>query len=104
MDAKQFVHKMPAAFDSEAAADISATVQYDLSEPVYMVIENGRCSVHDGLAPSADVTLHMDDDDFIALMRGELNGTVAFMSGQLRLDGDLTLASRIASFFDGSKF
>lgn len=103
MNAKEIVYRMPDVFDSEAATDVNATVQYELSEPLYIVIENGCCTVHEGRTSNADVTVFMEDDDFIALMRGELNGMTAFMTGQLRLDGDLMLANRLAGFFDGSK-
>ena len=45
----------------------------------------------------------MEDDDFVALMKGELNGMTAFMTGKLQLDGDMMLAQRMPSMFDASK-
>ena len=39
----------------------------------------------------------------IALMKGELNGMTAFMTGKLQLDGDLMLAQRIGGLFDPAK-
>lgn len=101
--AQNLVRRMPAAFDSEAAADVNAVLLFDLSQPMHIIIENGACTAHDGPVAKPDVTLTMDDDDFIALMRGELNGMAAFMKGELRLDGDLTLANRLVKFFDSSK-
>jgi putative sterol carrier protein len=103
MTANEIVRRMPAAFDSEAAGDMEATVQYQLSEPMYVVIESGECHVFDGTATDPEVTLSIDDDDFVALMQGELNAMNAFMSGKLKLDGDLLLAQRLAALFDASK-
>lgn len=94
---------MPAALDAEAAGDMQATVQYRLSEPMYLVIRSGECHVHEGLVPDPDITLSIEDEDFIALMQGELNAMNAFMTGRLRLDGDLMLAQRLVSLFDTSK-
>jgi putative sterol carrier protein len=45
----------------------------------------------------------MEDDDLIALLKGELNGMTAFMTGKLQIDGDLMLAQRMSGFFDASK-
>lgn len=103
MSAQELVRRMPDAFDSEAAADVNAVLLFDLSQPMHIVIDNGACTAHDGQVDDPDVTLTMDDDDFIALMRGELNGMAAFMTGKLRLNGDLTLANRLVRFFDSSK-
>lgn len=101
--AQDLVRKMPDAFDSEAAADVNAVLSFELSQPMHIVIEGGACTAFDGRADSPDVTLTMDDEDFIALMRGELNGMAAFMTGKLQLDGDLALANRLVRFFDGTK-
>jgi putative sterol carrier protein len=37
------------------------------------------------------------------MLKGELNGAMAFMSGKLKLKGDMMLAQRIPSLFDASK-
>jgi putative sterol carrier protein len=103
MSANELIKKMPAAFNAEAAGDLNATIQYQITSPMYLTIANGQCAAHDGKAPSADVTLTMEDDDLVALMKGELNGMTAFMTGKLQLDGDLMLAQRLPSLFDVSR-
>jgi putative sterol carrier protein len=100
MSAKELIQKMPAAFNPDAAGDLKATIQYQTANPMYLVIDNGQCSAHEGAAPSADVTLTMEEDDLVALIKGELNGMTAFMTGKLQLDGDLMLAQRLPSLFD----
>jgi len=47
------------------------------------------------------VAMMVDAD--IALLKGELNGMQAFMTGKLQLEGDMMLAQRLGSFFDASK-
>ncbi len=101
--ATDLIHKLPAAFDAAAAAGTDCTIQFDISQPMHVVIRDGHCHVGDGAAASPDVTVSMQDEDFIALMTGELNGMTAFMTGKLSVDGDLMLAQRITQFFDASK-
>lgn len=103
MDTETIFKNMPTAFNGDEAGDLSATVQYKISNPKYCVIDNGSLEVHDGEASSPDVTLTLDDDDFVALMTGELNGMTAFMTGKLQLEGDLMLAQKLAGMFDASK-
>ena len=103
MKAQDIVRRMPAALDAEAAGDMEAIVQYRISEPMYLIIRSGECHAHEGVVQDPDITLSIEDEDFIALMQGELNAMNAFMTGKLRLDGDLMLAQRLVALFDVSK-
>ena len=44
----------------------------------------------------ADVTLTADTDTFRDLLDGNLNPTAAFMTGRLKVDGDMGAAMRLA--------
>jgi putative sterol carrier protein len=103
MSVNDMIKNFPTALNAEAAADLNATVQYKTSSPMYLEIKDGKCTVHEGMAASADVTLTMEDDDLAALLKGELNGMTAFMTGKLTVDGDLMLAQRLPTLFDPSK-
>ena len=102
-DVVSFLQKMTQALDPGAAAGTNAVLQFNTSKPAYVTIANGTAKLDEGNAANADVTLNMADDDLIALLKGELNGMQAFMTGKLQLEGDLMLAQRISSFFDASK-
>jgi len=101
--ATDLIKKMPDAFDADAASGTDCTIQFNISTPMYVVIANGSCETHEGNAAAADVTITMEDDDFVALMSGELNGMTAFMTGKLSVDGDLMLAQRMTTIFDAGK-
>ena len=103
MSVIDFLKKMTSAFDAQAAAGASCVLQFNTSTPAYVTIGNGAAKLDQGQAASPDVTLVMADDDLIALLKGELNGMQAFMTGKLQVEGDLMLAQRISSFFDASK-
>ena len=103
MSVNDIIRKMPAAINAAAAANLQTTIQYKITEPMYLVINNGECTAHDGMAPASDLALIMADDDLKALLTGELNGISAFMSGKLKVEGDLMLAQRLPNLFDASK-
>jgi len=101
--ASDLLKKLPSAFQPEAAGDADCTVQFNISTPMHVVIKNGTCASRDGAAASPDVAITMEDEDLVSLMKGELNGMTAFMTGKLQLEGDLMLAQRMFGFFDSSK-
>ena len=44
----------------------------------------------------ADVTLTADAETFEAILNGEKNATAAFMAGELKVDGDMGQAMKLA--------
>ena len=100
MTAHELLHKMPAAFDAQAAGDTEAVIQYQISQPVYHVVRNGTMAVHDGQAESPDVVVKVSDDNLVKLFRGDLNPMTAFMSGKVKVSGDMTLAQRLVGLVD----
>lgn len=52
-------------------------------------------SVTDGEGKSADCTLSMALETFDKMVKGELDGTSAFMQGKLRVAGDMGLAMKL---------
>ena len=45
----------------------------------------------------ADVTLTASAETFRGMREGNVNPTMAFMSGQLKIDGDMSLAMKLAA-------
>jgi len=55
--------------------------------------------VNSGPAPTADLTITMSSPDWLDMIGGKLNGQMAFMSGKLKLKGDMGLAMKLGSIF-----
>lgn len=99
MTAKELLHRVPAAYDASGAED-RAVIQYDISEPVYHVLEAGTLEAFDGRADAPDVTIRVSDENLIRLLRGELNPMSAFMTGKLKVDGNVMLAQKLVANVD----
>lgn len=103
MTAADVIRTLPKAFDASAAAGTDCTIQFNFSTAMHVVIRNGTLAVGEGAAPSPDLAVTMEDEDLVALLKGELNGMQAFMTGKLQVEGDLMLAQRMTTFFDVAK-
>lgn len=76
---------------------LDAVVRFTLDDGVILI--DGRAapntvSNEDG---EADCTLTMSSADFEEMMSGDLDPTMAFMSGRLQVDGDMGVAMRLAN-------
>jgi putative sterol carrier protein len=65
-------------------------------------IADGNAEVIAGGVDAPNITLTMTDENFIALVTGKLNGQTAFLTGKLKIQGDMTLAMKLGSVFDFS--
>lgn len=103
MTAAELLGKLPQAFNAQAADGMECVIQFNVSTPMYALIREGSCIIEPGVSPSSDIAVTMTDEDLVAMMRRELNGMTAFMTGRLQVDGDLILAQRLTTLFDASK-
>jgi putative sterol carrier protein len=60
---------------------------------------NANQVTEDAPAGATDATVHVSWEDFKALAKGDLNPMTAFMSGKIRLDGDMGVAMQLQSVF-----
>jgi putative sterol carrier protein len=96
---------MAESFNPTKAAGQQAIVQYEISAPdgtheYAMRIADGRCEVEQGRAESPRVTIRIGLADFLRLITGNANGMQLFMTGKLKVSGDLFFAQTYQSWFD----
>jgi putative sterol carrier protein len=96
---------MADSFNPAKAAGQQATVQYEISAPDgthewAMRIADGTCEVEQGRAESPRVTIRMGLGDFLQLITGKANGMQLFMTGMLKVAGDLFFAQTYQGWFD----
>ena len=90
-------------FRPDAAQDVSVTYQLELTGPeggvLYARIDGGRLEAEEGPAASADVVFHLSADDYFGILAGRANPDILFMDEKIRVDGDLSLALKLRTFF-----
>ncbi len=87
-----------------AAGSQGAKIQNVVTTPegeskYYFVLEGGQVQVGIGEVDGADATISQDYDTAVALAKNELTGTAAYMSGKLRVSGDLMKLMQMQGVF-----
>ncbi|HVF52457.1 MAG TPA: SCP2 sterol-binding domain-containing protein [Actinomycetota bacterium] len=100
----QIFEGMRDAFDPGRAGSTSAVIQYEIStdegQKQWIVeIADGGCSVREGAAESPRLTLSLALQDFVRLIFNQVEGPQLFMSGKLKLKGDMMFAMTMQGFF-----
>lgn len=100
---KETFDMMASRFKPEKSAGVSAIVQYEITGESggtwNATIKDGKCVVTSGAAASPNLTLTMSGQDWLDMLAGKLSGQMAFMSGKLKLKGDMGLAMKIGGMF-----
>ncbi|ESP05632.1 hypothetical protein LOTGIDRAFT_205585 [Lottia gigantea] len=98
--AKTF-QQVKSLLSEDLVKSINGTFQFNLSGDYpgtwYMDLKNGSGAVGEGEIPGGDATctMSLDSTDFTKMFSGNLNPTMAFMSGKLKIKGDMTLAMKL---------
>jgi len=94
---------MAQALRSERAQDEEVVFQFHLTGEEagdwQVEVNHGVCTVSQGVHPSPTVTLTMKGEDWAAMAAGELSGPKAFMTGRLKLKGDMFAAQKLGTLF-----
>lgn len=89
MDTEAIAAKMR---DKVAASGFDRSVKFDMGDEV-IVIDGQNVSTAD--AP-ADCTIRISKENFEELIAGELNPTAAFMTGKIKVEGDMSVAMQLS--------
>ncbi len=100
---KETFDAMAGRFKADRAQGVKATIQYDITGEgggtYHVDVTDGKCSVQPGAAASPNLTLTMAAPDWLDMVGGKLNGQMAFMSGKLKIKGDMGLAMKLGGMF-----
>ncbi len=96
-----FERHIPARLQAkpDVVAKIAAIYQFNISGPsggawlVDCTAPGGR--IEAGTAAAARCTVAATDQDFLNIVNGKLNPQMAFMSGKLKIQGDMGLAMKL---------
>jgi putative sterol carrier protein len=98
-----FLEELPKLFQADKAGNTNATIQFDLSGDEggqYNVrIADGQATPSRGAADSPDLTLRAEANDAVRIFTGQMDPTAAFMTGKLKIQGNMGLALKLQSLF-----
>ena len=77
-----------------AGNEIGGTAKFDIENEGCIMMDDTGARAGD---EPADVTLTADADTFRSILEGDTNPTSAFMTGKLKVDGDMGMAMKLAS-------
>lgn len=82
-----------------ALRSVNASFQFHLrgdgGGSFYVSAAGGTVEVHEGTVEKASATMTMKAADFQQVVQGKLDPEVAYMSGQLWIDGDIWMAQQL---------
>jgi putative sterol carrier protein len=82
----------------EKFAGMNCVYQFRVTDAWNVKLSDGKVAVAEGEAPSPNCTITMAEADFLDLVSGKLNGQMAFLTGKLKVAGDMGLALKLGSF------
>ena len=71
---------------------LGSSVKFDFGDEGVVRIDGGTVDNEDS---AADCTIQVAKSDFEAMGRGELDPTMAFMTGKLKVQGDMSVAMKL---------
>lgn len=98
---------VPKSFMPEKAEGVDTVVQYkftgsDTSE-WHLIVKDKTLTVTEGLHPDPKMTMTVDADSYLKISTGELDPTMAFMKGKVKVNGDMGIALKMGQFFKYGK-
>jgi putative sterol carrier protein len=104
---KEYFDTLNQRFVASASKGLNAVFQFELSGDgggsYNIAVNDGSMEVKEGTAATPSVTIKMSADDYLKLINGQLNGTMAYMKGQMKVTGNLMLAQKMQAVFPVGK-
>jgi putative sterol carrier protein len=102
----ELVRKMPGSFNSKAAGDLCAAIQFRLpgvgGGNIFLSIADKQCTSGEGETATPALTIIAPADIWMRMARGEINRAQAFMDGLFKVEGDMDLLMKMSELFSPS--
>lgn len=101
MAAEAFFADLPAHVDPSRIAEIDNSYLFKVTDEGEWLVEvrNGVVTVSDGAGRTADVTIEVSSAVFDRIASGQQNPATAYMTGKLKVSGDMNVALKLQKLF-----
>jgi putative sterol carrier protein len=97
---QEFFDGLAGRASAEKTAGMNNSYLFDIEGAGQWVVavNDGAVSVSEG-SGEADTTISTTEENFLSITRGELNPTTAYMTGKLKIRGDMGAAMKLQKLF-----
>ena len=97
---REFFETLEGRVDKQKAAGLTNSYRFDIDGAGTWVVDvvDGRVNVTEN-GDDADVTITTNEDSFMGIVRGDTNPMTAYMTGKLKVKGDLQAAMKLQKLF-----
>jgi putative sterol carrier protein len=97
---RTFFEELPTRTDSAKTAGMTNSYVFDVEGVGQWTVrvDDGQVSVAEG-AEEADTTISASQETFEKIVAGEQNATTAYMTGKLKIKGDMGAAMKLQKLF-----
>jgi len=99
--AKQFFDELEGEVEPDKIRDVNQSYLFDVAGEGRWLVEvrNGSLKVTEGWEGEADATISTSSETFDRIASGKQNPMTAYMTGKLKVSGDLGAALKLQSLF-----
>jgi putative sterol carrier protein len=100
MEPREFFDTLESRVDASKTAGLTSSYLFEIDGAGTWKVDvaDGKVSVTEGTG-DADVTIRTSQETFSALASGEQNPTTAYMTGKLKVEGDMGAALKLQKLF-----
>jgi putative sterol carrier protein len=100
MQPREFFDTLESRVDPAQTAGMNTSYLFEIEGAGTWKVDiaDGKVSVTEGAA-DADVTIRTSEETFTAIASGEQNPTTAYMTGKLKVEGDMGAALKLQKLF-----
>ena len=100
MTVQEFFAQLPERADPAKTAGMTNTYVFDVEGAGQwtVTVDDGKVTVNEG-ASEADCTISATEETLVKIAKGEANATTAYMTGKLKISGDMGAALKLQKLF-----
>jgi putative sterol carrier protein len=98
---REFFETLESRVDESRTAGMNNTYLFDIDGAGRwtVTLDEGKVSVAEGATGDADCTIMASEENFERIVDGDLNPTSAYMTGKLKVKGDMGAAMKLQKLF-----